>query len=301
MNITQLQHFVETVRQGSYAAASKILFISAPGISRSVGELEKELGIKLVERSGKTVAPTKHGQLLYGRAVTILENVNNFLGLAEALSEGEETQRSILLAAFAIPYRGSVVSDRLLDLAKQNCATMNISIVYNPSASCLAALEAGLVDAAIVLGNADKIWAVSSRLFSVKPRIALACSHPLCNRKELRLKDLSDYPIARPNDWRYCFNAIDGELRRALVDPVYQDIPFSEQSHIDFLQNEQGLIFVAYNENLSELYPDALFLDVSDMSLSIPIYLAARREIDRASMQYLKKGFTLAARKVGLL
>ena len=60
----RLRYLHESARLGSMRAASEYLDMAPSSISRQIGELEKELGIDLVERSRHTVQLTAAGQLV---------------------------------------------------------------------------------------------------------------------------------------------------------------------------------------------------------------------------------------------
>ncbi|MDO5532822.1 LysR family transcriptional regulator [Sutterella sp.] len=72
MELRALRYFVEVVRQRSYTAAAKKLFVTQPTLSRQVAELEDELGQALLERTTRRIELTEKGALFYRRAVSIL-------------------------------------------------------------------------------------------------------------------------------------------------------------------------------------------------------------------------------------
>ncbi len=65
LNYQHLLYFWTVVREGSIARACEVLHLSAPAISAQLKTLETRLGEKLLERSGRTLAPTEAGQLVY--------------------------------------------------------------------------------------------------------------------------------------------------------------------------------------------------------------------------------------------
>ena len=64
MNILKYLAFVKTVEYGSFTKAAEILHYSQSGISRMIGDLEKEWGLSLLERSRAGVRLTAEGSLL---------------------------------------------------------------------------------------------------------------------------------------------------------------------------------------------------------------------------------------------
>ena len=61
--------FVRTVEAGSFSAAARALGISAVAVSKNVRRLEEELGVRLMQRSTRKLAPTAEGRQYYERCV----------------------------------------------------------------------------------------------------------------------------------------------------------------------------------------------------------------------------------------
>lgn len=75
LNLTLLRSFYLIVEAGSVSKAARTGFVSQPGLSKAVRELEKQLGIPLLERNTRGSRPTKAGEELYeyARAIFALE------------------------------------------------------------------------------------------------------------------------------------------------------------------------------------------------------------------------------------
>ncbi len=75
MNILHMKYAVEVAKAGSFKKASDTLFVALPNISRSIKELEADLGISLFERSAKGVTLTPEGEEFIGYAKEILKQL----------------------------------------------------------------------------------------------------------------------------------------------------------------------------------------------------------------------------------
>jgi LysR family transcriptional activator of nhaA len=71
LNYHHLRYFWASVREGSVTRASQRLHISQPAVSAQIRALEQALGEKLLDRSGRHLAPTETGRLVYGYAEEI--------------------------------------------------------------------------------------------------------------------------------------------------------------------------------------------------------------------------------------
>ena len=72
MDFKQIEAFVNVVRYKSFSKAADASFLTQPTISTHVGTLEKELGVKLIDRHGKEALPTMQGTILFQYATQLL-------------------------------------------------------------------------------------------------------------------------------------------------------------------------------------------------------------------------------------
>jgi DNA-binding transcriptional LysR family regulator len=68
MNLHHLRLFTAVVQNGGFTKAAAKLNLSQPAISKSLSELERQLDLVLIERTGRVVRLTDAGRTLYGRA-----------------------------------------------------------------------------------------------------------------------------------------------------------------------------------------------------------------------------------------
>jgi len=76
MNILHMKYAVEVAKAGSLGKASETLLIAVPNISRSIKELEADLGITIFERRAKGMYLTPEGEEFIGFAKGILAQIN---------------------------------------------------------------------------------------------------------------------------------------------------------------------------------------------------------------------------------
>jgi LysR family transcriptional regulator of abg operon len=75
MKLAQLRTVAAIAERGSLRAAARHLGVAQPAFSRSLAELERELGAPLFERRAKGMVPTPLGQAFVRRAAAILNDV----------------------------------------------------------------------------------------------------------------------------------------------------------------------------------------------------------------------------------
>lgn len=72
MNIDDLNNFIEITQIGSITKASKNTFISPQGLSSALQKMEKELEVKLLDRSPNGVIPNEYGKIVMEKSKDIL-------------------------------------------------------------------------------------------------------------------------------------------------------------------------------------------------------------------------------------
>ncbi len=71
MQLKDLQWFRQAVEAGNLHNAAEVLGITQPALSKAVQRLERSLGVRLLERTPRGVAPTAIGQALHARALLL--------------------------------------------------------------------------------------------------------------------------------------------------------------------------------------------------------------------------------------
>src|ERR1700754_693629 len=68
LNLHHLRLFAAVVERGGFTRAAESLNLSQPAISKSLNELEGQLQVALIDRSGRPIRLTDAGEALYARA-----------------------------------------------------------------------------------------------------------------------------------------------------------------------------------------------------------------------------------------
>jgi LysR family transcriptional regulator, regulator for bpeEF and oprC len=84
MQLDQLRILVKVVQAGSFTAAASLLGVQKSHVSRVVAQLEAELGVKLLDRTTRTLSITEVGREVFERAVGILNAIDDTVRLAQS-------------------------------------------------------------------------------------------------------------------------------------------------------------------------------------------------------------------------
>ncbi|MDQ0704575.1 DNA-binding transcriptional LysR family regulator [Pseudomonas sp. W3I7] len=74
------------VHSGSFARAAEALSMSPSGISRAVGRLETSIGVRLFDRTTRSVTLTDEGRMLYGEISPLLAGIGDAVNLTSGAS-----------------------------------------------------------------------------------------------------------------------------------------------------------------------------------------------------------------------
>ena len=99
MNILHMKYAVEVARLGSLNKAAETLMIATPNISRSIKELEADLGITIFQRSAKGVVLTPDGEEFLDHATDILNRIDR---MEQSYRDGSHKKESFL-SLFPVP------------------------------------------------------------------------------------------------------------------------------------------------------------------------------------------------------
>jgi DNA-binding transcriptional LysR family regulator len=95
--VHDLQCFDAVVREGGFQAAAAALHRSHPAVFAAVDKLEKQLGLKLFDRSGYRVSLTDEGRSFHARVQSLLREWEGLRLHGEQLAMGEESELRVVI------------------------------------------------------------------------------------------------------------------------------------------------------------------------------------------------------------
>ena len=87
IDLNELALFAAVVTHGSFSSAARVLGIPKSRISRHVAELEKQLGVRLLQRSTRVVRATEVGAAFFAHCEAMMRAARTAIEVAEQASE----------------------------------------------------------------------------------------------------------------------------------------------------------------------------------------------------------------------
>jgi LysR family transcriptional regulator, nitrogen assimilation regulatory protein len=142
MNLRQLRYFVKVVEVGSMTRAAEQLFVAQPALGVQIKTLEERLGVTLLVRHSRGVAPTRAGQLLYERGRQILRLVDETQRDVKALLPPQFPRIELGMSTAII---APVGRDVMLE-AQSGLPNIHIGIREDASPALVEAIERAEID-----------------------------------------------------------------------------------------------------------------------------------------------------------
>ncbi|MFC9998675.1 LysR family transcriptional regulator [Nocardia sp. NPDC127526] len=190
MELRQLEYFVAVAEEGGFGRAADRLTIVQSAVSQQIGRLERELGVRLFDRSRRHVRLTGAGERLLAEARLVLAGAERLRGVAADIAGGVEG----VLRVGTVHAPGDRVYRALNELAAI-APRLRVRPRRLPPAERLAAVRSGELDAALVraLRHAPGLEVLD--VWSDPLYVALPADHPLAAHPGPRLDQLGRIPL----------------------------------------------------------------------------------------------------------
>ena len=189
MNVSfrQLEYFVAVAERLSFRAAADACFVTQPGLSAQLKDLERLLGVQLFERSQRTVLLTPAGETLLPLARGILTASGEFVDLARSLTQ----PLSGTLRLGVIPTVAPYLLPKTLPALRRRYPQLQVRLHEDLTHRLLELLSHGRLDLLLVALEAD-LGNVSTLALATDPFVvAVPAQHRLAKRKRVTEADIA--------------------------------------------------------------------------------------------------------------
>lgn len=186
LEVRQLRYFVAVAEELHFGRAADRLGMAQPPLSRAIRELERQLGVTLLERTTRRVALTSAGEVLLRDARTALDAVT---AAARRARRAGQPERGLRLALKA-DYDGGLLT-RILAAYQNEAAALPVELMLGGRGDQEPALRDGRADIALLPRPFDDRGLDVEPLLTEPRLLALAATDPLAAHTRLRLADLA--------------------------------------------------------------------------------------------------------------
>ena len=198
MELRHLRYFLAVATAQNFTKASEALHVSQPSLSVQIRDLEEELGTRLFDRLGRTIALTQAGSLFRDHAERALREVEQ---AAQLIRELDGAQRGRLIVG-TLATVNSYLIPPLVSQFKQRFPGVHLQVHSQPSAEIVAGLLTNRLDLGLCLLPVPQDQLTTIPLFDERLVLVAPAQHRLAQSR-LRMRDLGGLPLVlMPAD--YC-------------------------------------------------------------------------------------------------
>ncbi len=190
MELAQLQAFLQVAQHRSFSRAAEALFLTQPSVTARIQSLERELGERLFERSGRTVTLTDGGDAFLPHARRALSSVQEGADAIQAVRDGDlgsvRLGASESIATYVLP--------KLIKRYREAHPGVHIHLSTAPSEDVIEELLAGDLNLAVTRLTQHPLIQ-SYHLYNDDLALAVPADHPFAQRRTVTIAEASGEPF----------------------------------------------------------------------------------------------------------
>ncbi len=246
INSTLLKAFHAVCAEGGFTRAARLLNVSQPTLSQQVKLLEDTYGVRLLERSGRGVVPTKLGQDLF--VIT--------RRLAAAEEEAEELltgARRLVNGRLAVGADGPYHAIPLISVFQDEYPGPEVTLSVGNSADILQGLLETRLDVVVVssLPGDPRLFVVPLRRDPILAMIP--ADWPLARKRAVRLEEIAEHRLVMREPGSVTRREVERALQEADLTPEAPMVIESREAVREAVGCGLGIGFVS----AAETTPDA--------------------------------------------
>lgn len=273
MDIRQLRQFLAVANARSFSRAALALNIAQPPLSRTIRQLEEDIGGALFDRSARPLAMTPLGQLLHEQARQILDRMDDIQGMMRTAAATERRR-------FTIGFVASTIYARLPELIRafrKLAPDVELSLVESTTLEQLTALKDGRIDVGFGRIRFEDPAIKRTVLRNERLAVALPRGHELAQTEQpLTLRQVSAEPqIIYPRAPRPSYaDQVISLFRDHGLEPKIAHEARELQIAIGLVAAEEGLAIIPESISRSRSH-DVVYRELAEDATS-PIIMSHR-------------------------
>jgi DNA-binding transcriptional LysR family regulator len=201
-----LRAFCQTARLGSVSRAAEALFLSQPAVTLQLQALERDMGVRLLERSGRRLTLTREGQELYALARPLVEGLDGLDGAFRSRVRGLDAgELHVAAGSSTILY----LLPKIVEAFRAAHPEVRLSLHNVTGAGGLDLLRSDAVDLAVGSMLDVPTDLSYAPVYRFEPMLITPREHPLAHKADLTLQDLSPFGLILPPQRLTTYRMVD--------------------------------------------------------------------------------------------
>ncbi|SLN14676.1 Hca operon transcriptional activator [Roseovarius gaetbuli] len=199
--LRHIRYFMAVAEELHFRRAAERLGIAQPALSRAVRDLEDQLGVRLFDRTNRSVQITQAGTTFLEGCRGVINAVENTVENTRRVHDGQIGRLRIGYTDMAI---AGLLPRRLKDFQAQQPGLV-LQPHHDVTTAQLHKLDAGELDVGFVTGPISRLGYDQCLIQSERFVCVLYEHHPLANRSSIRLEELAheDFVHGTSKDWEH--------------------------------------------------------------------------------------------------
>jgi DNA-binding transcriptional LysR family regulator len=238
------RQFATVAEELHFGRAATRLHMTQPPLTQAIAQLEKTLGVRLFDRTKRSVQLTPTGHTLLPQALDLLQRARDLSAAAHAAAAGQAGRLKLAFVSTA----GYALLPQWVMAFRQACPGVQLDLIESTGDLQLQALQRGEIDAGFLL-HAPGIapLGLHHRQVAVEPLVlAMPEHHPLAQSAQLDLLQVLTAPLVTfprhivPS----LFDAIVGMYHAAGLLPVVAQEAIQMQTIVNLVSAGLGVAWV---------------------------------------------------------
>src|SRR5215510_3148478 len=208
MDLNQIEHFLRVAELGSINRAAKELGLSHPALSRSLSQLEQDLGQRLVVRCRTGITITEAGSILASRGLALLREAG---AIREALAN-DPAGRVVVGMPAALRH---LVTLPALQAMRSTSPGIAVRVHEGFNVFLRDMLSHGLLDLAVIAMEQNSEHSIVPEMLVREPLVLVRSVKLPRSHDPARIEDIVEFPLALPGRPNAVRSIVDRAIRES--------------------------------------------------------------------------------------
>ena len=244
MNLDYLRTYLEVIKAGSFSEVARKLSISQPTVSFQIQKLERDLSVRLIDRSKKKIIMTEAGKRLLRFAEFVEEERARLLDDVEQLRE--EVVGDLVITASTVP--GEFLIPAILSEFKVQHPAVGIRVAVSDSLTVINDVQNGAYEVGFCGAMPEGQDLESFKIAEDEIVLIVFPEHPFANRPEVSPMEVVGEPLIFREETSGTQRSVESQLLEAgfnLGQCAPKLILGTTQAIVSAVEAKAGIAFVS--------------------------------------------------------